>query len=193
MPAALASVFETLHQILVGGFVAVTVLLLVVTLTNRLRTKDVILSWHPGPLLGVPRWPALFLGLLLAFLVFALLTQPHVPILIFGGYLLGGVFWFAAAFLASAFHVTQHGLVHQINRSGSAVAWGQVVDYFVAAREKEQRYVFFYLDETGSRRRLELHVPAACQEAFHRIVCAHLDARFDFAMEQAYGKKALEG
>lgn len=193
MPAALAPVFETLHQLLVGGFVGVTALLLAVTVTNRLRTKHVILSWHSGPLFGLPRWPSLFLGLLLAFFVFALLTQSNVPILIFGGYLLGGVFWFSAALLASTFHVTQHGLVHQINRAGSAIAWGQVVDYFVAAKDKEQRYVFFYLDETGTRRRLELRVPAAYHEVFNNIVSAHLDARFDFAMQQAYGKKALEG
>ncbi len=76
---------------------------------------------------------------------------------------------------------------------GTSVAWGQVVDYFDDDTVLPARYVFFYLDPTDVRRRLELTVPRSQRAAFQQVVREKLDARFDLSAQQVYGKKALEG
>ncbi len=53
--------------------------------------------------------------------------------------------------------------------------------------------MFFYLDPTDVRRRLELTVPRSHRAAFQDVVREKLDARFDLSAHQVYGKKALEG
>ena len=73
------------------------------------------------------------------------------------------------------------------------MAWGQVVDYFDDNTVFPACYVFFYLDPTDARRRLELKVPRSQRAAFQQIVREKLDARFDLSVQQVYGKKALEG
>ena len=74
-----------------------------------------------------------------------------------------------------------------------AVAWSQVVDYFEMAQGNQQRFVFFYLDHTDTRRRLELSVPRSRYAPFARLVREKIDARFNRSAQQVYGKKALEG
>ena len=192
MPPA-ADVLATLHLILQVGFISVTVLLLFVTVVNRMRVRHVVLSWRTGQLLGLPVWPTVFLVAALFFLGGALVLEQPLPWTMVVGYLIGGLFWFAASLLSTSVLVTEFGLIYHPNRAGHAVAWGQVVDYFDDNTEVPARYVFFYLDPADARRRLEMKVPRSQREAFQQVVREKLDARFDLSAQQVYGKKALEG
>ena len=192
MPAA-ADVLATLHLILQVGFISVTVLFLFVTIVNRLRVRHVMLGWRTGKLWGLPLWPTVFLVGVLLFLGGAMAMGQALSWTMVVGYLVAGVFWFAASLLSTSALVTEFGLIYHPNRSGHAVAWGQVVDYFDDNTRPPARYVFFYLDPTETRRRLELTVPRSQREAFREIVREKLDARFELSAQQVYGKKALEG
>ncbi len=192
MPAA-ADVLATLHLILQIGFISVTFLLLFVTVVNRMRVRHVLLSWRTGKLLGLPVWPTVFLGAVLLFFGSALAMGQALPWTMVVGYLIGGGFWFIASLLSTSVLATEYGLLYHPNRAGHAVAWGQVVDYFDDNAVLPARYVFFYLDPTDVRRRLELTVPRSQRAAFQDVVREKLDARFDLSAHQVYGKKALEG
>lgn len=188
-----SDVFITLQLILLLGFIGVTSLLMLVTVTNRMRLRRVVRSWRTGRLFGFPLWPAAFLLLVLLFSLYAVAAEHVLHATTLAGYLVGGAFWMVAALLSCTVNVTEYGLILNVNRVDQAVAWGQVVDYFEFEREKGHAYVFFYLDGSGVRRRLELTVPATLVDSFRDIVSAKLDARFEFSAQQLYGKKALEG
>lgn len=192
MPAA-AAVLKTLHLILQVGFISVTLLLLIVTVMNRMRVRHVRLTWRTGKLLGLPLWPTIFLTAVLLFCVGALAVGQALPLRMVAGYIAGGLFWFVASLLSASVLVTEHGLIHHMNRSGHAVTWAQVVDYFETASGQKQSYVFFYLDPSDTRRRLEVCVPRSHRAPFRRVIAEKLDARFDLSAQQVYGKKALEG
>ena len=192
MPAA-AAVLKTLHLILQVGFISVTLLLLIVTVMNRMRVRHVRLTWRTGKLLGLPLWPTVFLGAVLLFGLGAMVMGQVFPLQMMVGYVAGGLFWFVASLLSTSVLVTEHGLIYHMNRSGHAVTWEQVVDYFETASAQKQCYVFFYLDPSDTRRRLEVSIPRSHRAPFRRIIAEKLDTRFDFSAQQVYGKKALEG
>ena len=56
----LADLLPMLHQVLVAGFLAVTALLLLVTVANRFRMRNVLLSWRFGRFFAFPVAPAAF-------------------------------------------------------------------------------------------------------------------------------------
>lgn len=191
--SAAAEALTTLHLILQTGFLAVTFLLLLVTVVNRMRVRCVRLSWQRGPFRGLPLWSSLFLAAVLLFFGSAYATGRELPMVIFIGYLMGGVCWFSASLLSASTFVTEYGLLEHVNRADRAVAWSQVVDYFEMAQGNQQRFVFFYLDHTDTRRRLDVSVPRSRYAPFARLVREKIDARFNRSAQQVYGKKALEG
>ena len=188
-----ADILTTLHSVLLVGFLSVTLLLFLVTLVNRARVQHPILAWRPSRLSGVPLWPSAFIGTVLLLLVLASIVGQPVRPEVFAGYLLGGLFWFIASWLSCSVVVTEHGVVRNINRTADTMAWGQSVDYFFREESGQACYVFFFMDGRSRRQRFELWVPAKHQKRFQHVVRAKLDARFEFSMRQAYGKKALEG
>lgn len=174
-------VFELLvgvHLLLLLAFIAVTSMLLLVTVVNRVRVRSVMLSWPNGRFFGLPIWSTLFLAVVLGFVGVSTLQGHSVYPLIFVGYLLGGMFWFAAAMIMSSIHVTPHGIILNVNRNGRALAWSQIVDYFEFGDEQEGGIVFFFADGSGSRHRLEVHVPGVYQKRFAQIVRVRLESRF---------------
>lgn len=191
--AAAEDVLNTLHVILQVGFISVTLLLLVVTVMNRMRVRHVLMAWRTGRLLRLPTWPTMFLAAVLLFFGGAFFMGQPLQLHLVAGYFVGGLLWFVATLIATSVLVTEHGLIHHPNRSGQALAWVQVVDYFETKTARKQCYVLFYLDAGDRRQRLELTVPRVHRAAFRRVIAEKLDARFDFSAQQVYGKKALEG
>jgi hypothetical protein len=183
---------HTIHTLLVLGFISVTSLFLLISLTNRIRLPRVLVHWSSGRLWGLPVWPSAFI-LIVAVLgvVSVVFEQPYQ--VLFLGYLLGGVFWLLAVRTASSVMVTERCIIRNVNRTQEAVFWGQMVDYFEIAHGRWQRYVFFYQDYQGERHRLEVKVPLRCREQFSEVVHNKLDERFEFSTQRGYGKEALEG
>lgn len=192
MPA-LAELLPIVHLALLAAFVGVASVFMLTALISHLRVRRTKLTWRTGLLRGVPLGPALFTLAVSSGLVYAWTTGYPVKLPLLVGYPAAGLFWCIGAFLSRSVLITDYGIIHDINRISQAVAWGQIVDYFVAEDGGQLRYVFLYRDENRSqRRRLELRVPAHRAEAFHELVTAKLDARFAFSMEQAHDKKTLE-
>ena len=166
------------HLLVLLAFIGVTSMLMLVTVVNRVRVRDVILSWPNGRFFGLPVWATLFLATVLGFLGVAVLQDQLFFPMIFTGYLMGGTFWFAAAVIMSSVHVTPHGLILNVNRNGRALLWTQIVDYFEFGDEREGGIVFFYLDGEGARNRLQLRVPGPYRKRFSQVVRSLLGSRF---------------
>ena len=188
-----ADVLAVLHLALLAAFIGVASLSMLLTLISHLRVRRALLSWQQGRWRGIPFGPTCFLVASFIGLGYAL-TQGHpVRPSVLVGYPAGGAFWFVAAYLARSVLVTEYGLIHDINRISQAVAWSQIVDYFVVEAEQEARYVFFYRESGGGQRhRLELTVPASRVDAFQQIVHQKLEARFTTAAHARLNPKPHE-
>ncbi len=182
-----------LHVVLVAGFLAVTTLLLFVVVANRLRIRNVLLSWRIGRPFAFPVAPSLFVLVVLGLFGYTVFFEEEIlsPLLL-AGYLAGGTFWFLAGLFSASFVVTDCGILRHTNRTVLALGWGQVVDYFEVARGKQHEYVFFLLDPARGRQRFEVRVPAVLRDRFQEILELRLDRRFDLSVEEAMGNKALE-
>ncbi len=177
---------------LVSAFVAVTALLLGLTVSQRLRIRRVRMTWRSNTAKNVPVWPVLFIGVVAIFLVYAQNTFPSVEIPIYAGYLLGGVIWFVSVLLSTSSLVTDYGIIPELGKSGDAIAWGQIVDYFEVQDAKQIHFVFIYQDFLGERRRLETTVPTAEVDRFRSFLRANLDLRMKISEKHTIGHKALE-
>jgi hypothetical protein len=184
-----ADVLSILHLVLLSAFVGVTAVSMIVALISRLRIQRTMLAWRYGRITAFPLGPSLFLLLVGAGFVYCGWTGQELPATVVVGYPAGGFFWFVATWLARSIVVTEYGVIHDVSRIRNAVAWGQVVDYFRTTRNGVPHYVFFYLDDDGTRQRLDLPVPDKIEIDFEQIVSQKLDARFAFSMKQAYDEE----
>lgn len=182
----------TFHLVLVIAFVSVTASLLSLTVVQRIRIRRVRMTWRSGRVNKIPIWPILFIGVVTVFLVYAQNIVPSIHISVYVGYLVGGVLWFLAMIMSSTSVITDYGIIPEIGRSGEAVAWGQIADYFEVEDGRCTYFVFIYQDFVGVRRRLELAVPAIEVERFLRIVRSKLDIRIEDPVRQITGSEALE-
>lgn len=180
------------HILLLCGFLAVTTVLLFITVVNASRVRRVAVAWRRKQRFGWPTWPLAFLSIVSALGIYALLVEPSLPAGLFLGYFAGGVLWLYAAIQADTVLVTDDGIVTNLNRRTRTLAWGQVVDYFTVQHPGVTDYIFFTKGEAGQPRRVEVSVPAAKAAAFRLVVTALVDARFTYPVRQKYGDKALE-
>ncbi len=158
-----------------------------------MRVRRVLVTWNTGMLGGLPLWPSAFIVLVSGLMFFTVLSGHRISLLIFLGYLIGGAFWFVATMLSSMVLVTEIGIVTNVNKTGRAIAWGQITDYFEVDVRKTAHCVFLYAEEGGKRMRLDLRIPQSRYARFRQIIRSKVDARMEFGFQQAYGKKALEG
>jgi hypothetical protein len=185
-------VVNTIHTILVLSFLGVTGLLLAMTTLHRLRIRGVRMTWYSPKLTTIPVWPTLFIGLVIVFLVYVQNTAPLLNSWIFGGYFLGGIFWFVAVALSSTAVITEYGIIPEAGRSNDAVGWGQISDYFEVDEGKRTHFAFLYQDFMGERQRLDLLVPMQNVERFRSLIRSKLDVQIDHPVQRISSRKALE-
>jgi hypothetical protein len=183
---------STLHTVLVLAFVGVTALLLGVTVVHRMRIRNVRMTWRSGRIGSLPIWPVVFIGIVAVFLVYAGNTFPVISLDVFSGYLLGGILWFCAVLISSTVVVTEYGVIPEVGRTGEAVGWGQIKDYFEVPVEKQTHFVFIYADFLGDRNRIEITVPASHEERFRRILRDKLDSRIESPVTREASRKAAQ-
>ncbi len=186
----MGELLRLLHSVLPVCFFGVTLLFLLVTLLHRWQIKGVRLQW----LMHWPLLPTGFLLLVVGLGIYAVLEGQAVPVLSLGLYFGGGLFWLTASVLSAQVLVTEYGIIGGLNRPERSIGWGQIVDYFPWQDQKGRLrgFVFLFVDMQGRRRRLNLVVPRTYHWAFHRMLERYLDTRFELAVQQCYGKKALE-
>ncbi|HET6567308.1 MAG TPA: hypothetical protein VFG50_05030 [Rhodothermales bacterium] len=189
---AASDVLIVIHFTLLVGLLSVTTLLLMVTVTNRLRARKALMAWQASRLFGVPVWPSIYLVLLGAGLIYAASTGRPLHVALEAGYVTAGAFWLVSSWLAKTVVVTEEGIVTDLSCAEHSMSWSRVSDFFEFEQSDRQGYVFFHTDARGVRRRLNLSVPRSCQKGFREIVASKLDARFDVTSPQIQGKTALE-
>lgn len=181
------------HLVVMSLLLFGTSLYMLVTISNRIRVRRVLLSWRSRWICRSSSIPLGFTVLVAATLGGAWLSDWQIHPVLYGGYVASGVFWSIGALLQQLIVVSDYGILKDVNRVNGAVAWGQIVDYFVKREGEKQQYVFFYLDDDGDRCRTSLCVPPGHRQAFKEVVERKLDARFNFAVERMYGKEAFDG
>jgi len=174
---SVADVLFGIHLTVLTVFVGVTSVAMLVAVLSRLRIPRTLCVWRRGPLTSVPIGPSLFLLAVGLGFGWAAWAGVSIPPYVLIGYPAGGVFWAVATWLIRSVVLTEYGLVPNIHRLHKAVAWRQVVDYFVVPHEGRTRYSFLYVED-GVRKRLDVSVPAHHEETVRRIVEGKLDVRF---------------
>lgn len=183
--------YISLQLLLLCVFVGGTSTLLIMTVINRMRVRRVLMSWQHG---RSGRWPigaTAFVAIALILTAYTGAQGSMLQAALASGYLVGGIFWWGAAFLTRTVLISAYGIVGHVNRDERVLAWSQVTDYFVVRDGGHWRYTFFYRKD-GAQQRFMLRVPAAYREAFQQVVRNHVDARFEFEIQRRYGRKALE-
>lgn len=183
---------NTLHSILVVSFVAVTGVLLAMTSIQRLRVRGIRMTWLSARMSSLPVWPTVFMGIVVVFLLYSRNTVAPVSPVVFIGYFAGGMLWFAAVVLSASVMITEYGIIPEAGRSGDAVGWGQIFDWFEVEGDKRVHFAFMYQDFLGERKRLDLAVPVQHVERFRRLVRAKLDVHTDGTVERIRRGQALE-
>lgn len=191
MPS-IADFLSTLHAVALLAFVGVTSVTMLVAVINRLRIRRPLLVWQSGSFTRLPLGPSLFLVLVAGGLAHAWMTGRSVPPAVLLGYPAGGVFWFIATWIMQSVVVTEYGLVHDIGRPSQAVAWSQVVDYFMTTQSGRCHVVFVYHGPDGALHRFSLPVPGAQVDTLCEIVQCKLDTRFTFSVKQAYEGEVID-
>jgi len=183
---------QSLHTVLVFSFVAVTAVLLAMTLMQRLRIKGVRMTWHSARISSLPVWPTVFMGIVVVFMIYTRNTVAVVDSSIFLGYFTGGFLWFLAVVLSSSVVVTEYGLIPESGSAGEAVGWGQISDYFEVESAKKVHFAFMYQDFVGERKRLDMQVPHQEVERFRALVRSKLDVQIEDYADPIMRRKALE-
>ncbi|PEN14172.1 hypothetical protein CRI94_03780 [Longibacter salinarum] len=190
--ADFAEILFVLHAVVLSVFVGVTSVSMLLAIISRLRIRKPLLSWRRPSFLQVPIGPSLFL--LVVFVAFALSMwtghsiDPHVIV----GYPAGGIFWWVATWLCRSVVVTEYGIIHDMTCINRAISWSQITDYFFAEEEGQSYLVFFYEDDEGSHRRINLPVSEHVRAPFEQLISRKLAPRFRCTMHKPYDEETLD-
>ncbi|MFT4603756.1 MAG: hypothetical protein ACI9W4_000472 [Rhodothermales bacterium] len=177
------------HTILVAAFLSVTAALLLLTIYQRVRVADPLLSWQAVSVMAA--WPVTFVGMIGLLALYAANAGSSVPGWIFAGYVMGGGLWFASVVVGASVVVSRHGLVAGLGRRESALPWCQVTDYFEAQSGRKTHFVFLYKNGGQTEAsRLDVPVPAAHLERFRLLVAERLEQRHIKPAERVRGPRA---
>lgn len=187
---------STIHLVLLAFFTVGTTMLMMVTVSNALRLRNVEITWKAGKLLGYPLFSTLFLlvSILLTVMIFANELYHHtIPMMCYNWI---GVNWFISSYFMSKRFVTDHGIVKNINDPSQTVAWNRIMDYVERNDGSNQTYVFFYPDflpgERSRNIRLELEVPVEKRTPFAHILQKKLGRRFSLGEFESTGIEQLK-
>lgn len=173
---------STIHLIVLVLFTFSTTILMMVTVSNAIRLRNVEISWKSGKLFGYPLFATLFLlfTFTLTFHVYFYQLNAHYIAVMCYNWI--GMTWFVTSYLTSKRFVTDHGIVKNINDPSQTVAWSRIMDYVKRNNGKGQTCVFFYPDTFHGKRpqniRLELDIPADKKQAFEHVLQKKLGKRF---------------
>ncbi len=146
--------------------------LAVVTCTNLMRLRRILMGWAGRRRSSYPVFPALFvLSLILGAAVLIGQDRFEHPVR-WAAYGWIGLCWGVTAWFNSRNFITDHGIVKNLNIPAQTVPWTSITDYTEHPETRGTRFVFFYSD--GDLHRLELFVPTAMEPAFRK----HLGVKF---------------
>ncbi len=183
----------TLHVVLLGAFLLVTIMLLATSSSGLNRAADVDLYWRDARAHSVPTAPTIFVSVMVLLTMGSMIVDLGIHPLLPAGYLTGGVLWLMASVLTAAVVVTHHGVIVHDRDVRHRIAWRQIVDYFRFENDQRQGYVLFYVDRASRRRRVEITVPIRHRKKFARLLSRYLDSRLESLPAESYGDSTLDG
>lgn len=178
----------------VVAFTLAATILASATLLNKIRLRNVRMSWKAGKLMGYPLFSTIFLFFSLALFgltYYTASTYYWITSLLY--FWMSGA-WFVTSYLASKCYITDNGIVKNINDPSQSILWFQIRDYLEQEEGACQKYIFLYReDETEPDTnfvRLELKVPKKHLENFQKLIAHKLRRQINcyntasFDMEQ---------
>ena len=186
-------ILQFLQVVIVLGFIGVTSMFLILTVVNRHRVGGVVLEFPTGRFFGFPLRPLVFAVLVTALFVAGIFRDFAMSPVSWLGYLVGAMFWGAAAFVGTSVLVTEYELIKNLGSRRGSIAWGQVEDYFVRKSTGGRKFTFFYRDDENRRRRFDVHVPRPYVQEFAEAVDDILDRKFRVKRTQSRSRQRLEG
>jgi len=155
------------------------------TVINLLRLRNLRMSWGCGLIGGFPVIFWVFLTLMVSGGLLVWSAAGEYPQLLAGLFGWIGLHGAVASGLAGRVYITDHGVVHGLNRPCGTIAWYQVTDY--ACREEKGRLVtLLFFQEFRSTRegvqpcsRKTLIVPAGKRREFEKVVSLKLGKTID--------------
>lgn len=154
---------------------------MITTLANVIRLRNVRLSWNGGKLKGYPLFASFFLLTTLAVALISLYEASTAHVVVSSFYLGLGVCWFATSYFATKCYITDHGIVKNVNEPSQTVAWYQIRDFVEKEHDEGSNYIFLYRqnaeDDPYDVVRLELNVPLRKRESFRNLISHKLGRR----------------
>jgi hypothetical protein len=100
-----------------------------VTLTNAVRLRNVLISWRSGQVFGLPAFPSFFLTTSLLLFALAWVQDFSQYYLICGAYVFIALNWFVSSYFMSKRYITDHGVVKNINDPSQTISWTRIQDF----------------------------------------------------------------
>ncbi|MEX0720633.1 MAG: hypothetical protein WD059_08200 [Balneolaceae bacterium] len=164
-------------------FTIASTLLAGYSVQNKLRLRNVRLSWRAGKLRGYPLFATVFLALILILSAFVFYIEDAFRYPVFFAYIWISGMWFISSYLASKYYITDYGIVKNINEPSQTIPWFQILDYVEKKEKDGVRYTFTYSEMDKSLvkgyKQLRLFVPEARHNAVKKIVSLKLINRFE--------------
>lgn len=150
---------------------------------NKLRLRNVRLSWRAGKLRGYPLFATVFLGLITTLGMIVYLIEDTRNFGFFAAYVWIGGMWFISSYLASKHYITDYGIVKNINEPSQTIPWFQILDFVEKETLAGCEYTFTYseMDKalTKGYKQLRIVVPATKRKAFQKVVSLKLKSRME--------------
>ncbi|WP_020404401.1 hypothetical protein [Gracilimonas tropica] len=172
-------ILSIFFRVVILVFTVASTLLAVYSYQNKLRLRNVRLSWRAGKLGGYPLFATVFLGLVGVLSIFVFLHEDTGRYPVLWAYLWIGSMWFISSYLASKYYITDHGIVKNINEPSQTIPWFQILDYVEYSKPNGVEYLFNYseMDKslTEGFKQVKLFVPQSKYKAVKKIVSLKLD------------------
>lgn len=164
--------------LLVATFTFSATVMAAVTLFNKIRLRNVRMSWKAGRMNGYPIFSTMFLLFSVALFALAFHEGSTIHWITFLLYSWMSAGWFVNSYLVAKRYVTDNGIVKNINDPSQSIQWYQIRDYLEQDQGSYQQYIFLYkADEGGFATqfvRLELDVPKKHLEDFRKLIAHKL-------------------
>ena len=174
-------VISILFNLSLGFFTVASTILALYSINNRLRLRNVRLSWRSGKLRGFPLFASIFLFCTVLLTLFMIGSGHLARINTMLAYLCLSIMWFVSSYLASKHYISDHGIVKNINEPPQTIAWYQIMDF--AEHQKKNGVAFTFVYKSGitetAFNRLAILVPEDKIRAFRKIVSLKLDHRLE--------------
>lgn len=169
-------------QVVLVFFMVASTLLAGYSVQNKLRLRNIRMSWRAGTLGGFPLFATLFFGFIGLLTVIGFFSDEFSRYGVLAIYFWISGMWFISSYLASKYYLTDYGIVKNINEPSQTIPWFQILDYVEKEEENGSSFTFTYSEMDKSLvkgyNQVKLFVPESRINAVRKIISLKLQSRF---------------